>query len=944
MDAKRWDKIVELFHQAREQSGADRDVLLDSACRDNRSLRVVIEQMLRDDEADSSFLNRPAGEALISSEAEVVKCAAGARFGRYEIVASVGRGGMGEVWAARDAGLGRMVALKFLAPSLALAGDDYLTQEARSASALNHPNIVTVHEVIYHENMPILVMELVDGESLRALCGTPQPATKVIDLGEQIATALAAAHSAGLMHRDIKPENILLRRDGYVKVVDFGLAGGAAAEENARGAQMLAGTPAYMSSEQLGQGEVSEASDVFSMGLVLYELAVGRHPFRRESWPATAEAIRRDRPPAPSAANPSIPESLDRLILRVLGNDPAGRPTAAAVAAELSAIRESLVRKSSTGRQETTRRRWLGGVVAAGALPAGIFAWSAWERRDREEFRDLRIQPLTSQAGWEDHPALSPDGRSIAFTWSERLDRPRQIYVARHGTANPVRITHSESGHLGYLAWSPDAGRIAFKRQFGTTGAGAIFSIPALGGEEQKLVDLEDADLTSAIDWSPDGTTLAFSEVIPGLSRKGIYLYNRRSGEKKRLTTPPPETWGDWNPHFSPDGRTIAFKRVTGFWADDLYLIPAAGGTPRRMTTTRRGIWGHAWTADGKSLIVSCQRSGTVFGIWRFPLADPSRPERIEHGGVDAIMPATALRAQRLAWVNQLWDLNIYRAATRGGAAPEKLIASTARDEGAVYGPDGRIALISDRSGSREIWIANADGSAQQQVTNFQGPQIDHLQWSPDGKQLLFDARPNSYPDIFILECDGSGRRGEPQRVSAASPAEAPSWSSDGTFIYFTSDRSGNMFEIWKLPAAGGSPMRVTHGGGYLSRESRDGRWLYFARNWDNNISRIAGSKAPNASNHGEHLLIGPPYKVQVGAWDLSEDEIFFVDRPTEMQPTMIRARHLVTGKVRAILELSDVLLDRPDVGLSLSPDARWLVYSKLDRSGSNVMVGEKAR
>jgi Tol biopolymer transport system component len=290
-------------------------------------------------------------------------------------------------------------------------------------------------------------------------------------------------------------------------------------------------------------------------------------------------------------------------------------------------------------------------------LTIGTLAWLGSDRYGDREFEDLRVEPLTSQPGWEEDPALSPDGQSIAFTWSETLDGPRAIYVKRPGDAQPLKLTGPAPGSIGNLAWSPDGSQIAFKRQVQVSGA--LYTVPASGGDERKIVDLQKANLSAGVDWSPDGTQLAFSDLPPNSDQMVIYLCNLRSGEKSRLTDPPAPDWGDWCPRYSPDGRAIAFKRVVNFWADDLYLIPVTGGIPQRLTNTNRGIWGHSWTADGKNLIVSCQRSSVVFGIWSFPLSNPPRPERIQQGGVDAILPATGRKGQRMAWVNQVWDLNI---------------------------------------------------------------------------------------------------------------------------------------------------------------------------------------------------------------------------------------------------------------------------------------------
>ena len=931
MSPEQWNKIVELFHAARAKTPTERAALLDSASAADPELRLAVEQMLRDDEASYSLLDRSPIEVMAAGAADpYTPASVGARFGRYEIAALIGRGGMGEVWAAHDTELDRAVAIKFLFPRPGFGRlADRLTHEARAASALNHPNIVTVYEVIRHEDTPLIVMEMVKGEPLGSARGTPQPLEQVVQLVSQTARALAAAHAHGIIHCDIKPENILVRSDGYVKVLDFGVARQIGRDA---AAARISGTPRYMSPEQARAELISPATDVYSLGLVLYELVTGRHAFPGHS--PFLQATPTSEPLVPSSINPRVPANLDSLILAMLASKPEGRPSAAEVSERLS---QTFVKS----QQLRHRRIWqaLAGTVLLAclswAVSSGLFSW-----RDTPQFADLKIQPLTSQAGWEGTPVLSPDGRTVAFTWTDRLGRQRQIYRKGPNDTEPVKLTNDESeGNIGYLVWSPDGSQIAFKRQRGM--GGAIYSIASTGGDEQKIVDLESAYLTSSIDWSPNGEELTFSDASLVPTQLSIYLYNLRSGVKRKLTDPPPLTDGDWNPKFSPDGLTVAFKRVIGYWADELYLVPTAGGTPRRLTDARGGIWGHAWTPDGRSLIVSWQRSSTIFGIWRIPLNAPSRAESITQGGIDAITPATGLKTSRVAWVNQLWDLNIYRIPANGVGKPAKLIASTLRDQGATYSPDGSIAFISDRSGSKEIWLAKGDGSQQMQVTHFSGPSIDHLQWSPDGRMLAFDARPHGYSDIFTLECDSAKTRcGEPKPLSMA-PAVIPGWSADGEFIYFASNRTGR-WEIWRVAVSGGRPLQVTNNGGYMSRESRDGKWLYFSKHMRDSIWRTPGSRAENRTAFGEAEVIGPPYKVKTDDWTLTADEIVFLDPGTSTQPAAIRAHRIVTGRTRSILDLTELLPDtRGNMGISVSPDSRWVLYSQLDRSGSNVMVAD---
>lgn len=940
MSPEQWNRMVSLFHAACEKTGQQRVALLNSVCSGDPALRLALERMLADDKTSTSFFDRPPVEKLIAlASSQTTPAEIGARFGRYELTHPIGCGGMGEVWAAHDTELDRPVALKFLFPAVGRVAER-LTREAKAASALNHPNIVTVYEVVWHDDTPIIAMELVDGRALRALSGTPQPVQQVIEIGQQTARALAAAHAHGIVHCDIKPENILVRNDGYAKVLDFGIA--RHIERDAKPA-VIGGTLRYMAPEQARGEAPVPASDVFSLGLVLYELATGRHAFERNSPAETMQAILTEQAAPPSSKNSLVPRSLDSLILSMLAREPAARPSAQEAATKLGEMLGNTQLAGSPRKQR--QNRWL--PVLACSLIVICLVWAIGRlrvaRNNSPLYADLRIQPLTSQAGWESAPALSPDGQSIAFTWAAKLDGHKQIYVKQLDGTQPVQLTNSPSGDIGYLAWSPDGKSIAFKRQYGI--AGAIYSIANTGGKERKMVDLEVANLTSAIDWSPDGTQLAFSDAYRSPTQLAIYLYNLRTRVKRKLTSPPPLTSGDWNPKFSPDGSTVAFKRVTGFWADEIYVVPAMGGSPRRVADRRGGIWGHAWTADDRSLILSWQRSGTVFGIWRLPLKTPAQPEPIAQGGVDAIMPSAARKTNRLAWVNQLWDLNIYRIAATGVGTPVKLIASTLRDQDATYSPDGRIAFISDRSGSREIWLAKADGSGQVQVTRLNGPPIDHLQWSQDGRSLVFQSRPSGYSQIFTLECDRAAEVcGKPKHLVTGGVAEAPSWAAHGKFIYFASDRTGR-WEIWKIATSGGPAVQVTQNGGYMCRESRDGKWLYFTKDGHDSLWRVPGSNFRNAPAPGETLVIGPPYKVITDGWTLIPNEIVFYDGATRSHSAEIEAYNLRTQQMRSILLLNELFPNnRGELGISVSPDAQWILYSQLDRSGSNIMVADPTR
>ena len=278
MTQQDWHRVAELFHACRCIPAESREVFLREACAGDASLQGAVKVLLLEDEHASGFISRPfVTPPFADSPASTNNIAEGDRIGRYTARTFLGRGGMGEVWKGHDDDLDRPVALKFLTAGL---GADHLTREARMASALNHPGIVTVHELVHWDETPVLVMEFIEGKSLTAYTREPQPGNP--SNLRQIADALAAAHAKGIIHGDLKPDNILVRDDGLVKILDFGLAR-MVNTENIASVGILAGTLLYMSPEQVRCEPLTAATDVFSFGIVLFELAAGRHPFSRSA-------------------------------------------------------------------------------------------------------------------------------------------------------------------------------------------------------------------------------------------------------------------------------------------------------------------------------------------------------------------------------------------------------------------------------------------------------------------------------------------------------------------------------------------------------------------------------------------------------------------------------------------------------------------------------------
>jgi serine/threonine protein kinase len=448
MTGEKWQSAWQIYSAVREMPLSERQSFFDSASSDPE---IISEVLLLLEQSE-----RHAPEPVTRHTIHAV----GSQVSRYVLLSELGRGGMGQVFSARDTELGRNVALKFLNFETAIHSEaaQKLLREAQIASALNHLNIVTIHEVIRSETSIAIVMELVEGQSLRQMCKKRLPIEEVIPIGRQIAGALATAHAQGIVHRDIKPENMIVRPDGCVKVLDFGLARQRSNVSELSNASLPAGTLRYMSPEQTRGEAATSASDVFSFGLVLYELLAGQHAFPGKTPVETAHAILMREPTGELPHD--VPVELGRLTMSMLAKDASKRPHAGQVAAQLDKI------LAARGAPEirTGRRRWWIPTLAAGVAIAAAGVWLTQRRPSADDLTDLTIRPLTSQSGRELAPALSPDGNAIAFTWTATLDRRPQIYVKRGNDNEPFTVTASQAGQIGFLTWSPDAKRIAFKR------------------------------------------------------------------------------------------------------------------------------------------------------------------------------------------------------------------------------------------------------------------------------------------------------------------------------------------------------------------------------------------------------------------------------------------------------------------------------------------------
>ncbi len=900
----------------------------------------------------------------------------------YRVIEKLGGGGMGIVYKAQDTRLGRSVALKFLRHDLSPSrlSLERFRREASAASELNHPHICTIHDFDEHRGQPFIVMELLDGQTLRQRLATrPLPLEDLIDLAIQIADALDAAHSQGIVHRDIKPTNIFVSRRGQAKVLDFGLAKLVAElrppESNREPAATLrdveplsspgsvVGTAVYMSPEQARGEELDPRTDLFSFGGVLYEMASGTRPFQGNTPAIIFDAILNKTPLAVRQLNPELPPELDQIIAKALQKDRELRyQTAEDLRDDLRRLGRQLDSQRGSGtslmsapaaaRPTRAARRLIGpaaclAVTLLVAAAAWLHFFTPGANRNTSPPPVLppspslspayKIIPFTSFPGEEMNAAISPDGRQLAFVWTGDRGDNYDVYVRLIDAGSPLRLT-THPGEDVTPAWSPDGSHIAFSRY--SDGHRDLMLVAALGGPERRLYSWKfgPPDPSSPLSWLPDGKFLAITDKAAVEEPYGIFLLSVDNQTARRLTTPPAEQY-DTHPRFSPDGQTLAFAR-SGSRVEEIYLAPVEGGEPVQVTSDKRSIRGLDWTADGREIVFTSNREGR-FTLWRVS-RDGGEPQPLPGVGDKVSGPTVARQGHRLAYTQRADDRNIWRLElSESGMAigpPTKWIASTRDETLPQISPDGsRVVFTSDRSGNPEIWRCDSDGSNAIALTSFGGPVTTTPRWSPDGRIVAFESRAAGHSDIYVVSSEG----GTPRRLTTESSDDMqPSWLRDGRWIYFSSNRIGE-HQVWKLPAAGGDAVQVTKGGGQAPSESPRGDAVYYWRG--RGTSRIWKVSPDGGEETPIHDSLRPHYW---GNWAATDTGIYFFDERAMPDPgtqssvkSAVKFFNFATQESTQLATLQKVGWD-----LAVSPDSRWLLYGQFDQRGSDIMLIENFR
>ncbi len=691
----------------------------------------------------------------------------------YRIVRPVGAGGMGEIYLAEDTKLGRQVALKVLAP--ALAGDperrDRFEREARAVAALNHPNIVTLHSVEQEDGVLFLTMELVEGKALTDLIPRQgMTVAQLLEVAIPLADAIAAAHQRGITHRDLKPANVMVSDEGRVKVLDFGLAklqedsplAGDTAMTAAQltGEGRIMGTFVYMSPEQAQGRPVDTRSDIFSLGVLLSEMATGERPFKGDNPLSVLSAILKDTPASVTELRQDLPRDLARILGRCLAKDPEERyQTAKDLRNDLRRLVDDLAtgiarpdeaRGSAsqttswtrTGPVARPRLVLRAAIVVLAAVAASAGAWWYLRRPPTtasQPFASIQMRRLTNTGNVAD-AAISPDGRYVVHVVGP-FDTP-SVWIRQVSTASNVQIVPPTQGSLGGLTFTPDGESVLYLL-YPENAFGSLFQIPLLGGPARKLVD----DLDTVPGFSPDGRHMAFVR-MQSTDDYAIVIANADgTGQRMLAERRPPATYAPVRVAWSPDGSQIAaFVGAMPRQRSRIVLVDVATGKDRDLTAPQFDFPGQlAWLPDASALVFNAVGQGGGFGstgqLWLASYPDGA-VRRLTNDVANYSSVAATRDGRTLAAVQHDERAGLW-VAPNGDAARARPIGpmSGSRDGlvGIEWTPDGRVLYASMAQGSWDLWITDANGRSPRQLTN--DPGVEAIpRMLPDGKSVGYIA------------------------------------------------------------------------------------------------------------------------------------------------------------------------------------------------------------
>lgn len=776
----------------------------------------------------------------------------------YRIIKKLGRGGMGEVYLAEDTRLRRKVALKLLAADVTRNEDrlQRFEQEAQAASALSHPNVAHIYEIGEAEGTHFIAMEYVEGQPLdQVIGGRPVGVALILDIAIQVVDALDEAHEQGITHRDIKSSNIMITPRGRAKVLDFGLAklsrpfdSSGSASDSEIPTRMktspgtVLGTVSYMSPEQALGHEVDHRTDIFSFGVVLYEMATGRLPFTGETVTETIDLIVHAQPEAIARLNYAIPAELENIVKKALRKDrneryqaihdllvdlrnlrgeldiserlehsvaPGQRPPPSdAVAAQQTSSAEYIV---SEIKHHKTGVAVITGAILLAVIAIGVGLYRFAGRNQSEPAAagktiassNLKIARLTG-SGKVQNAAVSPDGKYIVYAVKEG---PQQsLWLRQVAVSSNVQVLAPAEAQFVGETFSPDGNFIYYVATDGNNPAGTLYQVPVLGGSPRKVL----TGVSSPITFSPDATRVAFvRSEEPTTGEYILMIANVDGTNERRLAMRKGHEWfGFGGPGWSPDGKKIAVSAGSeiGDFRYFVMVVDVESGAQKEFSSKKFWKAGRVcWLADGTGMVIDgADQESYRTQIWL--ISHPGGEARQmthdlnDYTGVSLTAGSKALVTVQNDFTDNIW------VGPFDNPGQARQITSGKREGGLglAWTPDGRIVYTSDVSGNIDIWIMNADGTNQKQLTD--DPHPDGLQTvSPDGRSIVFVSLRAGDASLWRMDIDGRNLR----QLTSGQEDLMPQISPDGRWVVFDSWRSGRK-TLWKMPIDGGEPVPLT--------------------------------------------------------------------------------------------------------------------------------------
>jgi serine/threonine protein kinase/Tol biopolymer transport system component len=873
MNAEKLKRTEEIYHAAMEILPARRQSFLNETCAGDEDLRREVESLLAVNRTANNLFDTPpeslAAEMFSNKEPPVNL--AGKEISHYKIVRLLGAGGMGEVYLAEDAKLRRKVALKLLPPQFSADPErkKRFEKEARTVSALNHPNIITIYEIEETENVSFMATEFIDGHTLRhRIAEQPFSWQEIVKIAVQIAGALGSAHLVGIIHRDIKPANIMIRRDGIVKVLDFGLAkltapdsGDVETREHTAPNRVM-GTINYMSPEQaLGQ-QIDARTDIFSFGVVLYEMLTGEPPFAGASDAAIYNATIHKTLPSVRESNPAVPAGLDAIVKHALEKD---RDARYQTFEELRADLKSLLRDSQTDsfdyafsnknlRQTDPNKNtppteaneksvsgtvkpavWLILPLLILALTGGVY-WKYFYGQSAAvtNFQSIKLDVLTAH-GLAESVAISPDGKYIVYAKND--DGKHSLWLRQTASAGDTQIVPPGIAKYDFLRFSPDGNFLYFVGAESADQPSSLYQMTTLGRNQRKII----AGVDSQISFSPDGRSIAFIRVSEG--DNSIIFADAESGSERMLRTRKyPEVFGD-EVSWSPDGRLIAVPTLTrgATYAGGMAVVDVAAGNETRIPLKEEKllrISQLAWLNDGKGLIYMPYAAdmGQRYQI-RYAAFPGGEIQNVTNDLSSYEDFSLTADSQTMVAVQREYSMGIWLTQENDFTSAVGINSKTAADDGErgiSWTKDGKIVFVSSEGGAQNIWRMDADGGNLKPLTkdytfgkmqpslSVGGDAITFLSRvvDPITKQLI----PGN--TFFQMDSDGQNAR---QVIENSDAAFAAASANEDWVVYTV--RANGIFRIWKAPLKGGAAVKLTDVDSIFPAISRDGRSIaYFIR------------------------------------------------------------------------------------------------------------------